>query len=829
MRTSKNHLFWVFIFGFVIGFSPLVLHGQQGGVSVDNVKNLKVDGLTDAQVLEFIEKVEQSGYTEDQLMVLARARGMSPSQISKLKERIAKVRAKDQTATHGGQKSRLRESPFADSDMENSTTSLDPFSTIIPKDTTDPSKLRIFGLSFFKNKMAQFESSLNVPTPKSYTLGPGDELIIDIWGAFEYSYNLTISPDGFIKIEDLGPIQLAGITIEEAKVRINRRLKSIYSSLGENAFSDISLGQLRTINVNVVGEVSTPGTYTTTSFAGPFNVLYLAGGPNEIGSLRQIEVYRSGKLAHTLDAYDLLIDGKTSSFHLQDEDVVLVRPYLNRASIDGEVKRPGIYELGSGESLAVLIQYAGGFTGLAYSDRISIRRNENNFRAVMTASSNEFETLKIKDGDFVEVKRISNLYKSRVSIEGAVFQPGEYQLNSELTLAELLEQVGGLRGDAFKKRVIILRQEDDYSLSNISVDISEESGKNLILKNEDLVKVQSIYDIREAYYIQIEGEVQSPGKYPYVQGMTVEDLVLLAGGFKESAAKSFAEVARRTSSGQLEQIADIFEFPINADLLLNEQASSFQLEPFDLLAIRRSPFYQDQLVVEIQGEVLYPGKYVISRKDEKISDVIGRAGGLTAYAYELGARLVRRTEYFEDDSGESEATSQVRRQELEAVLARDTIEALSSQTFKKEETIGIDLVEIIKQPGSEFDLILKNGDLLNIPRELQTVRIRGEVLYPSNIRYSKKFGFKDFISQAGGFTEETAKSRIYVVYPNGTAERTKSFLWFKDYPAVTPGSEIILPKKPERRRLSPGEVIGLSSGLATLSLVILRVIDYGTN
>lgn len=822
MRTSKNHLFLIFIIGFVICFFPLVLHSQQGGVSLDNIKNLKVDELTDTQVLEFIQKVEESGYTEDQLMVLARARGMSPSQISKLKERIAKVKAKDQTSTQRGQKNRLRESPFADIETEKSATSLDPFSTIIPKDTTDPSKLKIFGLSFFENKMAQFESSLNVPTPKNYTLGPGDEIIIDIWGAFEYTYNLLISPEGFIKVEDVGPVQIAGLSIEEATAKINRRLKAIYSSLGENAFSEISLGRLRTINVNVVGEVKVAGTYTTTAFATPFNVLYQAGGPNEIGSLRKIEVFRSGKLKHTLDAYDMLISGKSERFYLQDEDVILVNPYLNRASVDGEVKRPGVYELNGKETLSDLIQYAGGFTGLAYMDRISLRRNINNFRAVKTAGKDEFDMMPIKDGDYVEVKRISNLYKSRVTIEGAVFQPGEYQLDSTLTLSKLIEKAGGLRGDAFGKRVIILRKEEDYSLSSKSINLYNNDAKDVKLNNEDYIKIQSIFDIREEYYIQIEGEVQHPGRYPYVQGQTVEDLILLAGGFKESAAKSNVEVARQNATQEFDKTAEIYGFEINAELQMNALDSKFELKPFDIVAIRKSPYYDKKLLVELSGEVLYPGKYVITRKDERISDIIARAGGLTEYAFSDGARLVRRTEYFEEGSGQGNV-SKVRRQELEAILKRDTIELADSRAFPKEETIGIDLVQIMKNPKSEFDLILKEGDLLNVPRELQTVRVRGEVLYPSNVRFSENFGFKDFISQAGGYSSQASKRRAYVLYPNGTAERTKSFLWFKKYPQVTPGTEIILPGKPDRRGLSPQELVGLSTGLASLALILTNI------
>lgn len=822
------------------------IHAQE--VDMQNLAALDVDQLTDDQIRRFIAQVESAGYSESQLLIMARARGMSELQIEKLRTRITQVQSGTSTKSETGRvysEGRMRQKP----DLRPKSKS-DPFDTILPEDTlVDEDELQIFGLAFFQQENASFEPSLNVATPKNYVLGPGDEIIIDIWGSSEYTYQQTISTEGALKIPGIGPIYLNGLTIEEASDRIKGKLRSIYSTLGQNTFAEVNLGQIRTINVNVVGEVNTPGSYTVSSFATAFNALYLAGGPGEGGSFRRIGIFRNGQQIAVLDAYDYLIRGKGSNITLHDQDVVLVYPYENRVSIYGEVKRPAIYEMLADETFTDLIEYSGGFTGKAYYDRITLRRNQGNFRAVTTVERGDFDKLRIQNGDDVEVRPITNLYTNRVMIDGAVFQPGEYELKDSLSLQHLIRQAGGLRGDAFLQRAVILRQNDDFSLSNLAVNLKAvmEGSAEVWLEKEDLVKIQSIYDLREAYFIQIKGEVLKPGSYPYVQGQTVEDLIFLAGGFKESAARSFVEVARRfKDTGEAEdpdQTAEIYNFSISKSLTLDEEASQFELHPYDLVVIRKSPFYEDQLTVELEGEALYPGTYVLSRKNERISDVVRRAGGLTRHGYAKGATLIRRTEYYEEPDekksvpspGQTEKTvqtenelqeletdlAQFRREELKSLLERDTsMLDQSAMDFKQQESIGIDLEEIMKRPGSETDLILKHGDILSIPRKLETVRVRGEVLYPSNVIFRRFSTFRGFISLAGGFTDEAKKSKAYVVYPNGSAKKTRSFLGIKIFPKVEPGSEIIVPQKPERRRLSPGEVISLASGLGTLALVI---------
>jgi protein involved in polysaccharide export with SLBB domain len=590
----------------------------------------------------------------------------------------------------------------------------------------------------------------------------------------------------------------------------------------------VSLGQIRTISVNVIGEVKKPGTYQLSSFATAFNALYMAGGPGENGSLREILVFRNGKKIGSLDAYKFLIDGEGQNVNLQDQDVVLVKPYLSRVAIEGEIKRPALYEV-SNESLSKLLEFAGGFTGDAYTRSISLERNEDNFKTVKTLNSEQFEGMILKNGDRVEVGKISNQFKNRVRVEGAVNHPGEFEFIQGMKLSDILALVDGLRGDAFVEQALIIRENKDLTLSNIAFIPSEllAGSFDIELQSGDLIKIQSLFDLRELYKLTLQGEVIKPGTFPFIEGMTVENLIYLAGGFKETAAKSFVEVARRViddSKGDAVS-SEIYNFSISETLNLDDDASSFELKPFDLIIIRKSPYYEKQAVVEIEGEVQFPGKYVIQNKGERISDVLKRSGDLTDYAYAKGATLIRRTEYYASAEGESKIASRIRREELQELFERDTIGGEKKRTFKPQETIGIQLEEILKNPGSAFDLILKEGDVISIPSQIQTVRVRGQVLYPSTIRYDKSYSFTKLVAQAGGFSDNAQKRKSYIVYANGTAQKTSSFLWFKHYPDIEPGAELIIPTKREKRRLTPGEIIGLTSGLTTLSWVVFQIIN----
>lgn len=826
---------------------------SQGNISLENLGQVRVDELTDAQVQSFITRMKSTGMSQQQLEQIASARGMPSSEISKLRRRISALSPE----LEGSSVARGRNEFFEDRELDNLNDQL------LFLDTANSKRLKIFGIELFDNSKLTFEPSLNLPTPKDYIVGPSDELVIDIWGSSEQTYQIEVSPEGFIFIPNLGPINVSGFTINDLSKRIINRLTKIYAGLiarngrPANTYAQVTLGNLRSIKVHVVGQVNNPATFTLSSLSTLFNALYYAGGPTKSGSLREIDLVRDGVSVATLDTYQYLRGDRSQSLRLQDQDVVIVKPYLNRISLDGEIKQPAIYETKADENLGDLIAFAGGFTENAYSNFLTIKRNTGRDKAVVTIKSEEFDSFDLRGGDQIFVEPVSNRYSNRVQIQGAVHRPGDFELTDGLTVSELIKQADGLTGEAFRGRGVIVRTEDNYTLSSIEFqvqDILSGSGPDVTLKNEDVVHIKSIFDLREEYIVKIDGEVKFPGEYAYVSGMTVEDLILIADGLKESASKSSVEVARRiksTSLNDLSSTAEVYNFSISSDLSLSEEASTFQLQPFDLVIIRKDPAYEVQLLIEIEGEVIYPGKYTLAKKNERISDILLRAGGLTNFSYTKGATLIRRTEFYvneevqlkndQDETNDqidqllggfgigltNESTNEnepstddpdeIRRQRLQELSRR----ALNTDLeFKTHEFIGIDLDKIIKNPESKYDIILREGDILSIPRQLQTVRLRGELLYPITTRHDETFTFKDYVSQAGGFSLKARKGKSYVVYANGTAQKTASFLWFKNYPNIEPGAEIFVPQKRQKRPLSAGEIVGLATSFVTFGLLL---------
>lgn len=811
---------------------------------IPSLENINIDELTDDQIQSYITRAEASGYTEAQIEMLARARGMSESDISALRSRIEQVRGSSETT---GTINRLRENDRQDTFSRYSLSDynqagIDPLGPLylVEDSTLTTSKSKIFGKSFFIRNSFYTEPNLNTAAPEDYLLGPGDELIIDVWGASEKNYSAYISPEGSIFIPDIGPVYLNGLNIKTAEIRLKSRLKSIYSTLDQNTFAQVTLGQLRSININVVGEVERAGTYTLSAFSNVINVLINAGGPTEKGSFRLIQVFRKGRMISKVDLYEFLNGGKDyTSLKLQDQDVILIPPYINRVTIEGEVKRPALYELLDGETLSQALRYAGGFSPEAYRNSISLRRNLENIKTVKSISLDDFDQFPIQAGDHIEVSRIQNQFTKRVRVEGAVNHPGEFEIKDQMTLSQAIKLSEGFRGDAFMKRGVVLREKPNLELEAISFSPQQlvDGTFDLLLQEEDVVQIQSLSALREEYKVFVQGEIQSPGQYPYSAGLTVEDLIFLAGGFKESAARSFVEVARRVDEnsqvrGETNLVSKIFSFEINDSLALSKGDKVFTLQPFDLVLIRRSPSYEEQTIIEIEGEVKYPGKYALNKRDERLSEVLARAGGITEFAYPKGATLIRRTEYFSsasngDVSDKTSIASKIRREELEELFSKDEQVEASSQKFKAQESIGINLSEILANPGGVHDLILQEGDVLSIPKELQTVRVRGEVLYPSTIQYKAAAGLREFISSAGGFTDNALRRKSYVIYPNGSAEKSSSFLGIKNYPSVLPGSEIIIPSKPERRKMTPAELTSIAIGLATLGNLIVTIRNSG--
>jgi len=751
MFGSLKKTFFLLIFSIFI-FQPLIF-GQTQDINQNDLSTLEVDKLTDDQISAFIKKAEQSGMTMEQLESAALAKGMQPSEVEKLKNRIEKLQSGSTTKTDSEKfkdrsrsykqeseeklskrdkllKGKTQEETDEETELTEENQEDDIFGTLnttTKKKKKERPEDKIFGFSMFNNKKFTFEPSLNIPTPQNYQLGPDDEIVIDIWGASQQTYKLKISPEGTILISNIGPILISGMTIEEATGKIKKDLSNIYAGLrgsSANTFIKVSLASVKSIKVNILGDVYKPGTYTISSLSTAFNGLYAAGGPALNGSLRNVKVVREGKNIAELDFYDYLLKGEQkNNIRLQDQDVVFISPYANRVEIKGEIKRPAFYDLKNSESLKTLIAFAGGPTGKAYTQRFRVFRKTGRENKVFDIPVNLADTLKLSNGDEVVVDSVINRFENRIEIKGAIYRPGVFSLDSGLTLKQLIVKADGLRGDAFKNRISIYRTSDDLSMEVIPVDLLElmkNSSKDVVLQREDLVVVPSIFDLKEEYTVQITGEIGKPGIYSFVANSSVEDLIVRAGGLRESASLAKIEIARRVKNNlantSSDQVAEIFQFPISKDLKISDLASKFILQPFDQVFVRLSPGYEIQKLIKIEGEVAFPGSYVITSKREKISDMIARAGGLTNEAYIKGARLVRKLPID-------------KKQRLEALQAISSYSHDSHDSIRivklayvDETTIGVDLEKILYQPGSSYDFLLQKDDSIYIPKELQTVR-----------------------------------------------------------------------------------------------------------
>jgi protein involved in polysaccharide export with SLBB domain len=777
-----------------------------------------VNTMSDTQLKDAVKKAEQQGYSQSQVEAMARAKGLSATEIATLRDRIQKL--KEQNGSSTIDEATLRED-LAEFDLELGDEELLDNDLI-----RGELRGRVFGSELFTNRKLNFAPSVNIPTPMSYVLGPGDQVVIDIWGASEKTYQLEVGPEGSVKIPNIGPVYVSGLDMESASKKLLGRLKQIYAGLDVNTYAQVSLGQIRSIKVNIIGEAATPGTYTISSLSTVLHALYQCGGINGRGSYRNIEVFRGGKKINTFDLYDFLIEGKIeSNIMLEDQDIVRVPVYTKRVQIKGEVKKSGIYELEEGEMLSHLIDFSGGFTDEAYTKLVTIKRKTPSAKKILTIKSENFDQFEMISGDQIDVSEILDIFENRVSIRGAIWRPGEYELTDSLTLFELIQKAEGITSDAFMPRGHILRYNDDLSFRNIEFSVSDviTGGFDVLLEEEDEVTIKSSFDMKDQYFVRVTGEVRNPRSIAYQDSLTVEDVVFMAGGFKEAAYKSIVEVARKTSEDNTTNqslSSVIFRFEINQGLFVDANASKFQLEPYDIVTIRRSPFFNKLETIELEGEVQFPGMYVMNFKDERISDLIKRAGGFTKESFPAGGTLIRETEYFDEAKA-----AQVKKLRILGLGSIDSTATKGTFAINRNEAIAIKLEDIMRNPGSEIDLILKEGDIISIPKMLQTVRVRGEVYFSSNLIFDKDLNFRNYVSMAGGGTERSKMKKSYIVYPNGSAGRTNSFLWFKNFPEVEPGSEIIVPAKAEKRKMSPQEVIGITTGVATLGLLTNQIIN----
>ena len=686
-----------------------------------------------------------------------------------------------------------------------------------PRDTVG--KRRVFGRSVFSGKTLTFEPNSNMATPENYRLGPGDEVIIDVWGANEDYICEVISPEGSIMVTEIGPVYLNGLTVREADNRIRNLFARKYAGVsGEQPASDVrvTLGQIRTIQVNIMGEVEVPGTYRLSSFSSVFHALYRAGGVTDIGTLRNIELLRGGRRTAIIDLYDLIFAGKLGQeVRLEEGDVILVHPYGKLVEAKGKVKRPMYYEMKEGETMQNLLDYTGGFTGDAYNKEVRVVRRSGREHEFFSVPAGRFAEFALEDGDEIEADAVLDRFANRVEVRGAVYRPGLYELSDELnTVGQLVKRAEGLKDDAFLTRVLLYRECDDLLLRMIAVDMAgivNGTAADIPLQRNDILLIPSRHELTDLGGFTINGQVANPGVYPYVENMTLEDLVVQAGGLLDGASIVRVEVARRLknpkSTTPTNELGQVFIFSLKDGLVI-DGTPGFVLEPFDVVAVRKSPGYQEQRMVSVEGEVVFEGEYALLHKNERLSDLVRRAGGVTDDAYIRGSRLIRRM------NAEEIA---LRDDVLRMAQLDGGVDSLAVEKLRENDTytVGIELDKALTDPGSDYDVVLREGDRLFVAEYVGTVKIAGEVMRPNTVLYSKNKRYKHYIDQAGGYAVRAKKSRTYIVYMNGMISRKKN--------KIEPGCEIIVPRKRARAGLGVTEIMGLATSAASLGTMAASV------
>jgi protein involved in polysaccharide export with SLBB domain len=844
MKKVLQIVFFILITIFFQSILTTELNARQmGNISIGNIQEIKVDDLSEAQLFNFYRQLQAQGLSIQEIGNIARARGLPASEASKLTNRLNEVSLRQGVE---GQSDRLRIGRAQKSEAELL------FDKAIETNNTNDSngigELAIFGTNLFAGASKSFEPSFNIPTPVDYIFGANDEIRIDIYGSAEAEYNLIVSPDGYIRIPNLGPIYVAGLSYDRAKDRIINSLNRIYSGINvsnpdqANTFVDVVLGSIRSINVHMIGEVEQPGSYTVSSLASVFNMLYAAGGPSRSGTWRSIQVVRGNDVVVEFDLYDLIVfANQENNIRLRDQDIIKVDPYINRVRLQGEVKRPGIFEMKEGETLADLIHFAGGFAEGAYRERIVLHRKSNIQRTISDVRWPEGGDIVMQNGDEIEIRSIVDRYENRVKIEGAVYRDGDFELTENMTLTELLEKAEGVKQDAYLERGIIIRNMDNLMLESIAFsvrDILSGDAQDILLKRDDLVRINSIFDMQETLKVQVSGAVNRPERMEYLEGMTLEDAIYLADGLRNRAAAYRVEVARRVVEAdarlKVNQIAEVFQFEIESDFRFVDRADEFVLQPFDRIFVRTMPNYQRQITVRIEGEVQFPGEYVLETRDSRLSDVIRQAGGLSQYAFPQGASMQRILEIIRTDRERNDENGEGNGVQRTGPLATINLENVDLDRFEVVNDtlftpVGIRLGEALNRPGGISDLRVEEGDVITIPRQFQTVRVEGGVLAPVTMRYVPGRGLQSYVDAAGGTTDRGQRHRAYIVYANGEVDRTRRFLRLRNNPDVEPGATIIIPEKPVSRELTPQETISLASSIASTALLFITLIDRVRN
>ncbi len=767
-------------------------------------------GMTDQQVLSYVKEGVEAGKDQRTIATELARRGVTREQAERV--RAMYERQTNTSSATGEQKmeSRLRKQ----AEEDNTATALEREQ---PEAEQVNTRDAVYGRNIFNTRNLSFEPSQNMATPPNYRLGPGDEVIIDIWGASQSTIRQTISPEGTIQITQLGPVYLSGMTVAGAESYLKKELTKIYADASNQI--KVTLGNTRTIQINIMGEVRQPGTYALSGFSTLFHALYRAGGVSGLGSLRNIQLIRNGKKIATVDVYDFITKGKMQDdIKLQEGDVIIVPTYDALIQISGNVKRPMRYEMKKDETLSTLIKYAGGFTSNAYTKNIRIVRQNGTQYEVKNVESQDFSVCKLYNGDVITVDAILEEFTNKLEIKGAVYRPGIYELSGKVsTVRELVQKADGLMDDAFTNRAVLYRERPNKTKEVLQIDIKalmDMEIPDIPLQKNDILYIPSIHDLEDLGDVQIFGQVAQPGNYPYADNMTLEDLVISAGGLREAASVVRVDVSRRIKDAKgteiPREISQTFSFSLKDGFVVEGQPG-FVLQPYDQVFVRRSPVYQVQQNVSIGGEIVYGGTYALSNKNERISELVAKAGGPTPFAYVKGAKL-RRQANAEEIQRMHRVLSLLRRQVGEAML--DSLGIRVENSF----IVGIDLEEALKNPGSDADIVLREGDQIFIPEYNNTVKIDGAVMMPNTVTYQKGKNVKYYISQAGGYGDDAKKRKKFIIYMNGQIAEVKR----NSKGQIEPGCEIIVPSK-RRKNTNWSAILSGASAIGSLGIMAATI------
>ncbi|KAB4753525.1 capsule biosynthesis protein [Bacteroides thetaiotaomicron] len=778
--------------------------------------SLMAQSMSDSQVLEYVKDGIRQGKEQKQLASELARKGVTKEQAMRVKqlyEQQNNVNTSKSTGTD------INESRLREETKKNTSDMLEDHPTTQDLARGD----QVFGRNIFNTRNLTFEPSVNLATPANYRLGPGDEVIIDIWGASQNTIRQQISPEGTINIQKIGPVNLSGMTVSAANDYLKNALNKIYNGLNNTTdpTSDIrlTLGNIRTIQINVMGEVVQPGTYALSSFSTVFHALYRAGGVSDIGSLRNVQLVRNGKNIATIDVYEFIMKGNTQDdIRLQEGDVVIVPAYDVLVKISGKVKRPMRFEMKKEENLATLIKYAGGFEADAYTRSLRVVRQNGEEYEVNTVKDIDYSIYKMRNGDVVTAEAILNRFTNKLEIRGAVYRPGIYQLSGKLnTIRELVNEAQGLTGDAFLNRAVLYRQREDLTSEVVQIDIRsimDGTSPNLALMKNDILYIPSIHDLEDRGNVTVHGEVAQPDSYPYADNMTLEDLIIQAGGLKEAASTVRIDVSRRIknprSTADNDTIGQMYTFSLKDGFVIDGQPG-FILEPYDQVYVRRSPGYQAQQNVAIEGEILFGGNYAMTSREERLSDLVNKAGGPTNYAYLRGAKLTR----------VANASEKKRMGDVIRLMSRQLGEAMiDSLGIRVEDTftVGIDLEKALSNPKSNADLVLREGDVISIPNNNNTVTINGAVMVPNTVSYMQGKDVDYYLNQAGGYSDNAKKSKKFIVYMNGQVTKVKG----SGKKQIEPGCEIIVPSK-AKKKANIGNILGYATTFSTLGMMVASI------